>query len=136
MYTDSLVDHFVDLAGPSYDWSGATGGGRFSSSRQGVRKFRDIVRAMLHDLQGGVCPMCGGTMNRDNLPTDGEFNHGVSQGPGKRGYFPGNVFLGHPACNTRAEREVGPVIRPADMVRPDVVATEWIPFPVLLAAHR
>lgn len=122
MLTQEVIEGFVALAGDDFSYAGVRGGHRPTS------KVREPLRLDLFSRQGGLCPVCGDGMA--DTVEDREFNHVVSAGPDKRGYFPGNVFVGHPACNTRCERVHGEVI-PLDALRADLIPMEWTPFPIL-----
>lgn len=126
--TDSLVAHLVMLSGgmsERFAWRGVGGTSRpAAATRRGLRVF-------LTDVQEGTCPDCGLA-----LDATAEFAHVVTRGldamhsdEGK-GWTPGNIMLAHRACN-RMQQARGPVVLPEHLTRPDLVATEWLPVPVL-----
>lgn len=119
MLTETMVDNFVALAGPDFAWDGVKGCSRPPSTYRKALRF-DLIRR-----QSGICFACG-----DMLDESAEFCHIVSRGEKLRGWLPGNIAVGHAACNTR-QKNRGPVVRVADMVRPDVVPMEWT-SPVVL----
>lgn len=123
MITQDMISAFADMAGADFSWSGTRGGHRPTA------KLREPMRADWLTRQGGICPVCGDPV------VNGETNHVVSQGPSKRGYFPGNVFNGCASCNTRCEREYGAIIPVIAFARPDVIPMEWTPKPVLRMSH-
>lgn len=127
MLSIDAIEGMRALAGSDYSWSSSRGGHRPTA------KVREPLRSDLYSRQGGVCPVCGDMMGDD--VSDREFNHVVSAGPDKRGYFPLNVFVGHPACNTMCERVHGEVIPLEGFKRPDLIPAEWTPFPILKACN-
>lgn len=135
MFTDSVVSAFADMAGADFMWDGVKGGSRPPSSYLGTKGFRTLLREDIANRQGNVCPQCG-----DALTGAVEFCHVVSRGPKVRGFFPGNIFIGHAACNASTKPLhdndgnviSGVAILTADMFkRPDAIALEWTPFAVL-----
>jgi hypothetical protein len=132
MYTMEQRARFIALAGPGYEWAGVKGCSRPAS---------DVRKALRDDLaarQGGICPQCG-----DALRGNYEFCHLVARGPKVKGFVEGNIFAGHPACNASTkplydnEGNLLPggieALEPSDLARPDLVPTEWTPFPILRA---
>lgn len=122
--TELDVTRFEAMAGEGFSWPDR-GGNRPPSSYMGRTGFRDILRDDLRTRQGDICFACG-----DALNGGGEFCHIVSRGPVRKGWLPGNIAIGHAACN-EMQKEAGEVVHISDMVRPDVVPTEWTPFPIL-----
>lgn len=128
MYTEAAMNAFVALAGERFTWAGVRGCSRPAS---------DVRKALRDDLlarQGGICPVCG--CEARNV----EFNHLIARGPMVKGFVPGNVFAGCGACNASTKPlydERGnlisgvEVITPDMLVRPDLVPSEWTPFPIL-----
>lgn len=119
MFTQDMLDGFVALAGDDFAWAGVKGCHRPAS---------DVRRALRADLiarQGGICFDCG-----EMLDDTAEFCHIVSRGPARKGWMPGNIGIGHSACNER-QKDRSPIVQIADMTRPDVIVTDWLPFPIL-----
>lgn len=119
MITASDVDRFTAMAGPDFLWAGVRGSSRPASD------VRTALREDLKARQGGLCFACG-----EALGDEGEFCHIVSRGPKRLGWMPGNIGIGHAVCNER-QKLSGEIVPVSDMVRPDVVPTEWTPFPIL-----
>lgn len=131
MLTDIIVQSFAAMAGDDFTWSGVKGGHRPTSQ---------VRRPLVADLlarQGGICPVCGEEAIRP------EFNHVVAAGPSRRGFHPLNVFAGCHACNARTapqwdngELVAGVAVLPVShFSRPDVIPSEWTPFPILKAQN-
>jgi hypothetical protein len=135
-YSTESVDYFRKAAGPDLTWDGTLKGGHEQSS-----KFKQLIRLDLAESQGFVCPCCGNPFTMEDLLTlRVEANHGVAQGKVKRGWFPGNVWVGHKDCNAKTApiydgegNLIGgkPVLEPSDLARPDLVPMVWTPLPVL-----
>jgi 5-methylcytosine-specific restriction endonuclease McrA len=122
--TATDIQRFVDMAGDGFAWAGVKGTSRPASD------VRTKLRDDLLNRQGGICPVCG-----DDV-THAEFNHVVARGPKVKGFVAGNVFAGCASCNTDCKNEYGDgtdggVIPLERFARPDVIPTEWTPFPVL-----
>lgn len=133
--TASDIARFDMLAGPDRMWDEVTGCHRPPSD------VRRALRADIAERQGGVCPVCG------NAIEFGQFNHVVSRGPKVKGFIPGVVFVGCAPCNLRCAYLYGEVtddgrvvdggVIPFDgLARPDVIPTEWTPFPILRTRSR
>jgi hypothetical protein len=130
--TDSLVAHLVMLSGgmsERFAWRGVGGTSRpAAATRRGLRVF-------LADVQEGLCPDCGTALEGSDKGTP-EFAHVVTRGMDAmhsdegKGWTPGNIMLAHRLCN-RMQQARGPVVLPEHLTRPDLVATEWLPVPVL-----
>lgn len=143
--TETMVDNFVDLAGDGFMWEGVRGSHRPPSS------VRRALRDDLANRQGGICPV-GGEMLPGFSATEGnnwtagvEFNHVVARGPMVKGFVVGNVFAGCAAHNAMTKPiydENGnlisgiEILRVSHFARPDVIPTEWTPFPTLRAANK
>lgn len=136
-FRDEVVEFYADAAGDDYAWQGSLTGGHEQSS-----KFKRLIREDLAERQGYVCAKCGVAFTDEDLATlRVEANHVVAQGSVKRGWFPGNVFVGHKSCNaetapvfdsTTGELKGGqPVLTVADLTAPEVVPMVWTPLPVL-----
>lgn len=134
--TDTDVAAFVAMAGERFTWDGVRGCSRPASD------VRTRLRADLWERQGRICPQCGNGDNGQPL----EFCHIVARGNGVKGFVPGNVFTGHSSCNASTKPQhdadgnvvsgVAVLLPSVHLARPDVVATEWTPFPVLRAMPR
>jgi hypothetical protein len=105
------LDTLVAMAGPDFTWSGTVGGQRPTASA------RAPFREYLHAAQGGLCLSCGRPVDQDRA----EFMHRVSRGPDVRGFFPGNIAIGHKSCNSE-DAEKGPI---ANWIREDLIVSEW-----------
>lgn len=134
MVTTADVTALAVLAGPEFGWDGVRGCHRPAAD------VRTPLRLELLGEQGGVCFWCG------DAATEPEFCHLVSRGPSRKGWLPGNIGIGCASCNdcrrggtgdrvcdpaAPCQRCTGPVLPVSRMARPDVIASEWIPFPVL-----
>lgn len=133
MYTIEAMQAFVALAGPRFTWAGVRGCSRPAAD---VRK---ALRADLESRQGGICPVCGGPIR------NAEFNHLVARGPEVKGFLPGNIFAGCSSCNAATKPLYDnegnlisgiEVLTPDMLARPDLVPSEWTPFPVLRKMPR
>jgi hypothetical protein len=130
MLTQAVIDNFVDLAGDDRMWEGVKGSHRPGS---------DVRRQLRDDLierQGNTCPVCGWTLR---FP---QFNHVVSRGPAVKGFLPLNVFAGCATCNLDCALTYGEVDEDNNVIdggvipierfaRPELIPSEWTPFPVL-----
>jgi hypothetical protein len=135
-FGQEVIDFYADAAGETYGWDGALKGGHEQSS-----KFKRLIRSDLAERQGYVCPVCACEFTDSDMDTlRVEANHVVAQGKGKRGWFPGNVFVGHKACNAKTapvHAEDGSVIGGKgsltmdDLAAHEVIPMEWTPLPVL-----
>lgn len=131
MLTNEMVSAFVALAGDGFAWEGVRGSSRPASD------VRTALRVDLLERQGGVCPVCGTTGTARGA---WEFNHVVARGPLVKGFIRGNVFAGHSSCNSLTKpiyNENGALISGIEVLwvehfaRPDVIPTDWTPFPIL-----
>lgn len=88
-----------------------------SANRRGLQEF-------LTESQDGICAFCG---------EDGadEMCHIVASGPERRGFVPGNIAMGHYACNRDQVTRYGAIVPMAGIARPDIVPTVW-PTPTAL----
>jgi hypothetical protein len=123
--TATDIERFRAMAGEDY-----------SLPVKGTSRPGSDVRTKLRDdllnRQGGICPVCGDEVRH------AEFNHVVARGDAKnpKGFTPGNVFAGCAGCNTDCKNTYGDgdnggVIPFERFARPDLIPTEWTPFPVL-----
>lgn len=121
MLTDALVSSLVSLAGPDFLYTGVRGCGRPSAKGMGKGSPRVGLRAYLWSAQGGLCVHCGEAVALEDAHTA----HVVSRGPEVRGFLPGNLMVTHGKCNAEQRDEIGPVVKPEHLARPDLVVTEW-----------
>lgn len=149
--TDTIVSALVALSGGQacgYSWQGVGGTSRPPAyGRRGLRVLMDYA-------QQHLCPQCGASLSvcpncSTMLPESGqcrdcgvwqnaEFAHVVSRGTNARhsddghGWTAGNIMLAHGGCN-ELQKSRGPVVRVADMARPDMVMVEWPPLRIMKA---
>jgi hypothetical protein len=123
----------VLIAGPDYTYPGVRG-----SSRPGS-DVRTELRADLVERQGNLCPVCGDALRF------AQFNHVVSRGnkvKGGLGHMPENLFAGCATCNLDCALRFGEVTEDGmvkdggvipfeHFARPDLIPSEWTPFPIL-----
>jgi hypothetical protein len=119
MLTDSIVARIEAIAGADFSYAGTSGTGRPSANFNGGSPRRGL-KAYLYAAQGGLCPACG----LDLAWEGSELAHMVSRGPGIKGFMPANLAVEHSHCNTM-QKDKGPVVRPADLARPDLIVTCW-----------
>ena len=112
------------LAGEDYTW-------RHADAPKSKRsdEIAGLV-ALLTVAQGGICAACGDTLAGEAT----QFCHLVSA-PSGRGFMPGNGYIGHVDCNTYDRDRCGRVVAPSDLVRADLVQTEWPSRQACLAAY-
>lgn len=119
MLTDSFVDHIVAIAGPDFTYPGVKGCDRPSSAA------RRGLRAYLHAAQGGLCVHCGFEVALEDAHTAHVVSRGGAERP--RGFLPtgGNLMVTHSHCNVIQRDEIGPVVYPRHLARPDLVVMEY-----------
>ena len=76
------------------------------------------LRVLLAKAQEGLCAACGETL-------DGavEVCHLVASRNKGKGVEPGNVYIGHKSCNIYDRENIGDIVSPFDLIRPDLVQT-------------
>jgi len=120
MLTPAIVAHLTAIAGPDFTYPGVKGSGRPSAKDPRGGSPRRGLRAWLFVAQGGICPECGNALDLETAETA----HVVSRGDKLLGFLPGNLMATHAWCNT-AQKSRGPIVDPATLARPDVVALDW-----------
>lgn len=105
----------VAAAGSDYMWDGITG----TQSCPRGDAFPGLV-AFLAIAQQGICAACGDEFGSETL----NVCHIVSQGPRKRGYVAGNLYLGHRGCN-ETDITYGAAVPLASLIRADLIPTTY-----------
>lgn len=111
-FDSSVIDYFVSLAGPEFEWSIIRG------SRPGCSGYRKGLRQYLYTFQRSTCAFCGNYERLDYM----EMCHIVPKRGMDAGYLPGNIALGCRKCNESHGDNVVPY---SAISRPDLVAISW-----------
>jgi hypothetical protein len=138
VFGQAVIDFYADAAGPDHMWDGLKGGHEQGS------KVKRLIRGDLAERQGYVCAVCAESFTDEDMETlRVEANHVVAQGSVKRGWFPGDVFVGHKDCNAKTAplydgegNLIGgkPNLDMSDLKAPEVIPMEWTPLPILKRA--
>lgn len=110
---ETLRSRALLLAGDDYRWTSPNAPASVDSAH------RFGLTLILTDMQAGVCAACGEMLAGERT----DLCHLVPSRVGNSGVMPGNVYVGHTACNSDDSRLFanGPVPL-ASLARVDVVA--------------